>query len=110
MSEYIKLSTLEFPLHEGDIRLEYPEIREDQTGDNFPCPDTYAKVEYVPFPDFDYTKQIAELDQPIQIDGVWTMRWKLRDLTQEEIDAIELAKFNSLPENLRKKGVKPNAI
>jgi hypothetical protein len=41
---YIKIATLEYPRHEGDIRLEHPEILESQTGATFPCPPTYAKV------------------------------------------------------------------
>ena len=29
MTAYIKLATREFPLHQGDIRLEHPEIGEE---------------------------------------------------------------------------------
>ena len=45
MLAFIRLSNLEYPLHEGDIRLEHPEITEDQTGDTFPCPSTFAVIE-----------------------------------------------------------------
>lgn len=87
MSTYIKLSTLEYPRHEGDIRLEHPEIREDQTWPNFPCPDTYALVEWIDPPTIDGTTQIVELQQPIQENGVWKMVWAVRDLTAEELQA-----------------------
>lgn len=82
---YIKLSTLEYPRYEGDIRLEYPEITEDQTGPTFPCPPTYALVQDVPWPEnTDPNKTIEELS-PIQIDGVWTKQIIVRDMTEEEI-------------------------
>ena len=87
MTAYIKLSTLEYPRHEGDIRLEHPEIREDQTWPNFPCPDTYALVEWIDPPTIDGTTQIVELQQPIQENGVWKMIWAVRDMTAEELDA-----------------------
>ena len=32
MTAYIKLATREFPLHQGDIRLEHPEIGADFIG------------------------------------------------------------------------------
>jgi hypothetical protein len=86
MTAYIKLSTLEYPRHEGDIRLEHPEIREDQTWPNFPCPDTYALVEWIDPPTIDGTTQIVELQQPIQENGVWKMIWAVRDMTAEELD------------------------
>lgn len=87
MSTYIKLSTLEYPRHEGDIRLEHPEIREDQTWPNFPCPDTYALVEWIDPPTIDGTTQIVELQQPIQENGMWKMVWAVRSMTAEELDA-----------------------
>jgi hypothetical protein len=87
MTAYIKLSTLEYPRHEGDIRLEHPEIREDQTWPNFPCPDTYALVEWIDPPTIDGTTQIVELQQPIQENGVWKMIWAVRDLTVEELES-----------------------
>ena len=87
MTTYIKLSTLEYPRHEGDIRLEYPEITEDQTGDTFPCPDTYALVEWVDPPTIDETTQAVEQQPPAQHSGVWKMVWAVRDLTAEELQA-----------------------
>jgi hypothetical protein len=85
MSSYIKLSTLEYPRHEGDIRLEYPEITEDQTGDAFPYPDwAYAKVIYVSPPEVEDTQLYYEIPPVLREDGMYYMTWEVRDLTQEE--------------------------
>jgi hypothetical protein len=86
MSAYIKLSTLEYPRHEGDIRLEYPEIIEDQTGATFPCPDTYALITPVQIPEYNYETQCVEELPPIQIEGVWTQQFWVRDMTAEELE------------------------
>lgn len=87
MISYIKLSTLEFPRHEGDIRLEHPEILESQTGDTFPCPSTYAPVSYVESPEIG-DNQTLEQPQAIQDEsGNWILSWPVRDLTSEEIQA-----------------------
>jgi hypothetical protein len=85
MSAYIKLSTLEYPRHEGDIRLEHPEIREDQTWPNFPCPDTYALVNAVPIPEYNFATQRVEELQPTQVDGIWTQQFLVRDMTEQEL-------------------------
>lgn len=86
MSAYIKLSTLEYPRHEGDIRLEYPEIIEDQTGATFPCPDTYALITPVQIPECNHDTQAVEETAPIQIAGVWTQQFLVRALTTEELE------------------------
>lgn len=98
MSQYIKLSTLEFPRHEGDIRLEHPEILESQTGDTFPCPPTYAPVEFIE-PPIVSDVQTCEPAPPVQdAQGNWKMAWTVRDLTASEL--ADMAKQDS-PINLR---------
>lgn len=99
MTAYIKLSTLEYPLHEGDIRLEHPEIREDQTWPDFPCPDTYALVTPVALPEWDQATQTFEELPPEQVDGVWTQQFLVRDMTAEELATRDawLAQQNSQP-------------
>lgn len=37
-------------------------------------------------PEYNEDTQIAEETTPIQIDGVWTQQWIVRDLTAEELD------------------------
>ena len=101
MSTYIKLSTLEYPRYEGDIRLEYPEITEDQTGDTFPCPEwAWAKVIMVPPPQVEDTQTYYEILPPIlNDDGKYYRRWNVRDLTQEEIEQRDI-RINDLNNRL----------
>ena len=80
MSAYIKLDTLEYPRHEGDIAL-------DPQGAK-----AYAPVQWVDAPTFSLGTQIAYELPPINVGGVWQMAWAVRDLTQEEID-----RFNNPP-------------
>lgn len=104
---YIKLSTLEFPRYEGDIRLEHPEISEEQTGPTFPCPDTYAPVIEVQPPPFDHKTQVCESSQPIQDEsGNWKMNWIIRDATPEEIEVMENEMQRVLEEELQRYGPK----
>ena len=74
MSSYIKLSTLEFPRHIGDIEI-------DPAG-----MDDYAHVEWVEMPEFDHQTQRCIAGQPEQIDGIWYRTWVVRDATPEEIE------------------------
>ena len=98
MSAYIKLLTFEYPRHEGDIRLEHPEIQESQTGDTFPCPSTYALVVPTDRPTFDEATQIAQEQAPLQVNGVWTQQWSVRSLTAQELEAkaFELAEIEKI--------------
>lgn len=93
MSSYIKLATLEYPRHEGDIRLEHPEITEDQTGPTFPCPDSYAQVIEVPAPIITDTQYVTE-EPPIYENGVWKRAWSIHEMTEQQI--IERDKVRSL--------------
>jgi hypothetical protein len=74
MTTYIKLSTLEYPRHVGDIQL-------DPAGMN-----DYARVEWVDRPDFDRATQRCPEGTPVQIDGVWKMTWVVRNATPQEIE------------------------
>jgi len=94
MSAYVNINSLGFPFHEGDIRLLHPEIREDQTGDTFPCPPEFALVKENPPPEYDPTKQRLERSMPFNIDGVWQYTWTLIDLTPDEMTAYQTAKSN----------------
>jgi hypothetical protein len=82
MSAYIKLSTFEYPRYQGDICLEYPEI-----SDEFVCPNTYALVQESQPLNFNEETETVEQGTPIQINGIWTQTWFLRDLTSEELEA-----------------------
>ena len=87
---YLKLSTMEYPLFEGDIRLEHPEISEFQTGDTFPCPENFVKVKEIEHPNFDASQnQYVKEQMPQQIDGVWTQVFSVETYTAEELKQIE---------------------
>lgn len=73
MSAYIKLSTLEYPRHEGDIAID-PAGAQD-----------YALVQWVEPPVFDRATQRCYEIAPIEINGTWTMQWSVRDATPDEI-------------------------
>lgn len=119
MTSYIKLSTGEYPRYEGDIRLEHPEITEDQTYPNFPCPSTYAPVVMDEMPQFNNETHSSELLYPENINGVWRARWSpIRPFspaelsTQARIKAHEesLRPGASLRQNLDATGSAPNVI
>jgi len=92
VSTYIKISTLEYPLHEGDIRLAFSDIPQDLTGDAFPCPEGYAPVVIPEPPNVNWAVQLAYPSAPACIDGVWSIAWNVRDFTQEELDNIQAHK------------------
>lgn len=110
MTTYIKLATLEYPRHEGDIRAEHPEILESQTGDSFPCPETYAPVQWVSPPLVDTSTQAVVQGAPEFVDGAWRVTWVVRALTQEELDIIaEIERRSSIP-NINAPGTAPDVI
>lgn len=80
---FIKLATLEYPRHEGDIRAEHPEILESQTGDTFPCPSTYAPVYWVDRPAHDTFSEWCQEGPPVQVDGKWYMNWVVSKIPDE---------------------------
>jgi len=108
MSSYIQISTLKYPMHQGDIRLLHPEI-----GETFVCPDDFALIFETPAPDFSPDTQIAEEKAP-HFDGAqWVRVWQIRNLTPEEIEQKKLfdqqAKAELAP-NLSASGSAPNVI
>lgn len=74
MSAFIKINTMEYPRHAGDIALDSSSI--------------YEPVLWVDKPQFDRTTQKCREIFPEKVDGVWYMRWIVEDYTQEELDAI----------------------
>lgn len=118
MIAYIKLSTLEYPRYEGNIRLEHPEITEDQTYPNFPCPPTYAEVAQPKPPEIDTTTQYLTQTNPVNNNGVWTVEWVINNFNDEELASIKAMQEEfmkkhqngNLYDNLNNSGSAPNAI
>ena len=73
---YIKISTNEYPRHIGDIEIDPAGIED------------YAQVSWCNQPYYNIATQRCYEVTPINIDGVWTMQWVVRDATQEEIDLV----------------------
>jgi len=94
MNCFIRLDTQQFPFYEGDIRLEHPEISEELTGDSFPVPNGYARLQVTPQPAFDADTQILNPMEVENINGVWRIKWTFRDLTPVEIESLRKAKEN----------------
>jgi hypothetical protein len=76
MSAYIKLSTLAYPRHIGDIQTDPAGIAD------------YAHVEWRDPPAYNEATERCHETSPIQENGVWHMVWTVRFLTQQEIDEI----------------------
>ena len=77
MSAYIKLSTLEYPRHIGDIAL-------DKAGAQ-----DYAMVTWVDPPTYDRITQRCYETSPVEVDGSWFMQWIVREATAEEIEKAQ---------------------
>ena len=90
MSAYIKLSTLEYPRHAGDIALDPV----GQAG--------YALVAVTPRPDFDPGLERCIEGKPELVDGAWRTTWIVRAATQEEID-LEKSMQSGQPSPMRAK-------
>jgi hypothetical protein len=80
---YIKLTTMEYPLHEGNIRLEHPEILETQTGSTFPLPPEYAIVEQ-PDPPTPPAGFKVECTPPLFNGKKWSIGWRFIPKIEED--------------------------
>jgi hypothetical protein len=63
MTTYIKLSTLEYPRHPGDVEI-------DPIGSS-----DFAEVNWVEPPQIDSERQTLEVGSPTNNSGVWTTNW-----------------------------------
>lgn len=86
MSAYINTMTGQYPLYQGDIRLEHPEI-----GDTFELPGGYAHVT-VTQPPVHGPDSYAVEGAPVEIEGQWFTTWVVHDLTPEQLAAREEAR------------------
>lgn len=75
---FIKNGT-DYPRHVGDIQNENPEWELGQA-----LPTGWEVVEETPLPERVSTQRIEEAF-PEQIEGVWTQRWAVVDLTEAEL-------------------------
>jgi hypothetical protein len=97
MAIYLNPETKEYPRHDGDIQLIDPTW---EPGDELPKP--WVQVTELPFPTINADEAAVE-SEPQQINGVWTMVWNIRPLTDEEIFKKEFEKqkaFKLKPQTL----------
>lgn len=108
---YLKLSTMEYPRYEGDIRLEFPDIPIELTGESFPTPDEYVIVYVDERPDVSGDQYVAVGDV-VNVDGVWRQTWVVKALTDEQKNSISQMqkKFMFKPRNIDVNGNPPNVI
>lgn len=76
----------EYPRHQGDILLEYPEF------DGVNLPDGWIAVEETEKPSAGENEIVYESDPQI-INGVHKQSWSIRPMTEEEIE-----KRNNMPQ------------
>lgn len=76
----------EYPRHIGDIQLDHPEFKE---GDKLPK--GWVKVAQADRPTAEADKIVYE-DFPIEVDGIMTQNWQVRDMTAEEIERRDAPK------------------
>lgn len=107
---YVKLDTMEYSLHEGDIRIEHPEIPEALTGDDFPVPNGYARINVAVRPEVPNTQYVVE--GPLhEVDGEWYIDWIINDYTPEQLAEItELNRARIGRSNIDANGAAPNVI
>ena len=93
MAQYIRLSDLQYPFFEGDIRNLHPEITDDQTGPTFPALQDFAVVAWSNPPPVSPPLEYVFEGQPAQTDaGGWQMTWLVGYYTPEQWAAMTAPK------------------
>jgi hypothetical protein len=72
MSTYIKLSTLEYPRHIGDIQIDPAGMAD------------YAPVEWADPPTINPERQRCHIGPPVQQAGVWKTNWVIEQIPDSE--------------------------
>ena len=81
-STYILKSTGQYPVHEGDIRLLYPEM-----GEVFVLPEEYAPIQTDLWPEIEENNKVVVL--PLEIrDGGYFQKFEVRPCTEEELTDV----------------------
>jgi len=72
MSTYIKLSTLEYPRHIGDIEIDPAGMAD------------YAPVEWIEPPTINPKRERISISQPLQQEGRWVTNWAITPIPDSE--------------------------
>lgn len=79
----------EYPLFYGDVQLRHPDWEP-----GLALPEGWREVKASPLPAPSLNTIVYELE-PLEIDGVLTQQWATREMTAEEIEALELDLINT---------------
>lgn len=106
---------MEWPLYEGDIRLEHQNISEELTGELFPCPEDYALVKQDLMPQYDSAVARLNILPPVFENGTWVAKWSDPIyFTEDELAQAEQIKRDNLKNfkirDLSLKGSAPDVI
>ena len=99
MYTYINLTTLEYPVYEGDLRFDFPEIQDHETGETFPCPKGFARVIQTEPPSFSALTQYIEEGAPTCVNGVWQTTWVIK--RQTDRNKLLALQYEATEENTR---------
>lgn len=77
---YLNIETNEYPRHDGDL-----ELLGWTPGESLP--EHWVEVVESPMPTPGENQVIFEIE-PAQVDGIWTMQWETRPMTQSELEEI----------------------
>lgn len=80
MTTYINLKTGQYPFHVGDLSL----LGFDKNNLN----DEWAEILQDDYPLLN-KDEIAELNDPIELEGSWHRSWTIRKMTENEIEAAQ---------------------
>jgi hypothetical protein len=87
---YIHIESGKYPLYEGDIRLDYPDM-----GEEFVLPEGYAEVQDTPEsekPAVVAGETVRQQNAPQLVDGSWVQSWEVIPIPEEikiEYDEIK---------------------
>ena len=84
-------SSGEYPRHIGDLQLEHSSW---QPGDDIP--EDWKQVFETEPPTDIGTEEVFYEAHPVEIDGVWYQNWQVRQITEEERDAIEAVQLGCM--------------
>lgn len=84
MSTYIKLSTLEYPRHIGDIQIDPAGMAD------------YAEVQWIDQPKFNPARERCNIATPTKQGDVWVTNWEVTPIPDEEEAAKVRSQRNTL--------------
>jgi len=78
---YIHIESGKYPLYEGDIRLDYPDM-----GEEFVLPEGYAEVQNTPEsekPPVVAGETVRQPNAPQLVDGYWVQSWEVIPIPED---------------------------